>query len=129
MYPTALQPPLLNPVYQVLLIWVIPVVNNEGLEPRSSLSLNPVLEDEAQDAASHLEKQEDGQEDGISCQEGSVLPQGTHTPSEANDEGDGATPDEDEGWVQGYVGQLGQVVEGVLLRPGPNSNGQDGKTQ
>ena len=34
-------------------------------------------------------------------------------------------PDEYEGWVQGDVGEQAQVVEGVLLRPGPDANGQD----
>ena len=42
-----------------------------------------------------------------------------------NDEGDGASPYEDEGRVEGNVGQFAQVVEGVLLRPGPDTNSQD----
>ena len=46
-----------------------------------------------------------------------------------NDKGYGTSPDEYKGWVQGYVGQLGQVVEGVLLCPSPDSNSQHSKTE
>ena len=46
-----------------------------------------------------------------------------------NDKGYGTSPDEDEGWVQSYVGQLGQVVECVLLSPGPDPDSQDPETQ
>ena len=46
-----------------------------------------------------------------------------------NDEGDSSSPYEDEGWVKSNVGQLAQVVEGVLLRPRPDPNGQYSQSQ
>ena len=46
-----------------------------------------------------------------------------------NYESDSASPYEDKGRVEGDVGELAQVVEGVLLRPGPDPDGQDSQSQ
>ena len=83
LYSTALQPALLDPVYQVLLVRVIPVVHDEGLEAGGGLRLDPVLEDESEDATGHLQQEKDGQEDGVGRQERGVLPECPDTPGEA----------------------------------------------
>ena len=46
-----------------------------------------------------------------------------------DDKSDGPSPDEYEGWVQGNVGQLGEVVEGVLLCPCPDTYSQHSQAQ
>lgn len=85
----------------------------------------PVLEDKAEDAGGHLEQEEDGEEDCVGGEEGRVLPEGAHASREADDEGDGARPHEDEGRVQRHVGQQREVVERVLLRPRPHADRKD----
>jgi len=126
---TALQPTFLDPVDQVLLVRVVSVVDDECLETTGGLRLDPVLENEAQDAAGHLKQEKNGQKDGIGRQQGCVLPEGPHTSCESNDEGDSASPYEDEGRVEGDVGQFAQVVEGVLLRPRPDPDRQDSQSK
>ena len=120
----ALEPSLLDPVYEILLVGVVPVVHDERLEAVCGLVLDPVLEDEAEDAGRHLQEEEDGQEDGVGGQQRRVLPQRPHAPREPDDEGDGARPDEDEGGVEGDVGHEREVVEGVLLGPRPHADRQ-----
>ena len=71
----ALKPALLDPVYEILLVRVISVVDNEGPEASGGLALDPVLEDEAEDAAGHLQQQQDGEEDRVGSQQGRILPQ------------------------------------------------------
>ena len=73
--PAALEPALLDPVDEILLVRVVSVVHDEGPEPAGRLALDPVLEDEAQDAAGHLQQQQDGQEDRVRGQQSRVLPQ------------------------------------------------------
>ena len=88
----------------------------------------------------HLKQEKNGQKDGIGRQQGCVLPEGSHASCESCKkhtlvnlftqfttgkrkwqkqltyyEGDSASPYEDEGRVEGDVGELAQVVEGVLL--------------
>ena len=70
----ALKPALLDPVYEILLVRVISVVDNEGPEAARGLALDPVLEDEAEDAAGHLQQQQDGEEDRVGGQQGRILP-------------------------------------------------------
>ena len=100
-------------------------MDNEGSEPRRGLAFDPVFEDEPENAAGHLQQQQDGEEYRVCGEQRGVLSQRAHAAHEGDDEGDGAAPDEDEGGVQSDVGQLGQVVEGVLLRPGPDPDGQN----
>ena len=144
---TALEPALLDPVDEILLVRVVSVVDNEGPEAAGGLALDPVLEDEAEDAAGHLQQQQDGEEDRVGGQQGRVLPQRPDTANKCcnlnfmytktfklvysftNDKGYGTSPDEDKGWVQGYVCKFGQVIERVLLGPGPNPNSQDSKAK
>jgi len=104
-------------------------MDNEGLEATCGLRFDPVLEDEAQDSTGHLQQKENRQKDGIGRQQGGVLPQSSNASCESNDEGDSSSPYEDEGWVKSNVGQLAQVVEGVLLRPRPDPNGQYSQSQ
>ena len=102
----------------------------------------------------HLKQEKNGQKYGIGRQQGCVLPEGPHTSCEScknrtlvnlftqftkakrkrqkeqtNDEGDSASPYEDEGRVEGDVGQFAQVVEGVLLRPRPDPDRQDSQSK
>ena len=56
-------------------------MDNECLKSRGGLGLDPVFEDEAQDATRHFQKEEDGQEDGIRRQQRRVLSQGPNTPN------------------------------------------------
>ncbi len=65
----------------------------------------PIFKDEPEDACSHLQQEEDSQEDGVGRQEPGVLPESAHAAGEADDEGDEPGPDEDGGGVQGDVGQ------------------------
>ena len=58
-------PALLYPVDEILLVGIVSVVNDEGPEALGGLLLEPVLEDEAEDAARHLDQQQDRQADGI----------------------------------------------------------------
>ena len=51
------------------------------LEAIGGLVLDPVLEDESQDAGRHLEEQEDGEEDGVGRQQSGVLAQRPHAPA------------------------------------------------
>ena len=97
---------------------------NEGLEAVGGLILDPVLEDESQDAGRHLQEEQHGKEDGVGRQERCVLPQGADAAGKAYDEGDGSCPDEEEGGVQRYVGEQGKVVESIFLRPGPDADRQ-----
>ncbi len=71
----ALEPALLDPVDEILLVRVVSVVDDEGPEPAGRLALDPVLENEAEDAAGHLQQQQDGQEYRVGGQQGRVLPQ------------------------------------------------------
>ena len=71
----ALEPALLDPVDEILLVRVVSVMDDEGPEPAGRLALDPILEDEAEDAAGHLEQQQDGQEYRVGGQQGRVLPQ------------------------------------------------------
>ncbi len=85
---------------------------------------NPVLEDEAEYSGGHLEQEEHREEDCVGGEQRRVLSQRADAAREADDEGDGAGPDEDEGGVEGDVGHQAQVVEGVLLGPRPHADGE-----
>ena len=106
-----------------------PVVDNEGSEPRRGLAFDPVFENESENPAGHLQQQQDGEKYRVCGEQRRVLPQRAHAAHEGDDKGDCAAPDEDEGGVQRDVGQLGQVVEGVLFRPGPDPDGQNTQTE
>lgn len=124
-YTTTLQPVCLDPIYQVLLVGVISIVNDESAEAVGGLLLEPVFEDETQHSGGHLQEKQQRQGYRIKRQETGVLPQGAHAPREPDDERDGADDDEEERGVHGYMCHPAEIVERVLLRPRPNANTQD----
>ena len=104
-------------------------MHNKCLKSVGGLVLDPVFEDEAKDTTRHFQQEEDGEEYCIRSQQCCVLSQSSNTANECDNEGDGSTPYEDKCWVQGNVRQLGQIVECVLLCPGPDSNSQNSKSE
>jgi len=68
----------LYPINEILLVGIVSVVDDEGLEAVRGLLLDPILEDEAQNARRHLEEEQHGQEDGVGCQQGCILAQGSN---------------------------------------------------
>eukprot|EP00092_Neocalanus_flemingeri_P036544 GFUD01039788.1.p2 GENE.GFUD01039788.1~~GFUD01039788.1.p2 ORF type:complete len:152 (-),score=26.94 GFUD01039788.1:60-515(-) len=104
-------------------------MDNKSLEPRSCLRFDPILEDEAEYPASHLKQKQDCKEYRIGRQQGSVLSESSNTTSESNYESDSPGPDEDERRIQCNVGQFREVVESVLLSPGPDTNSKNPQPQ
>lgn len=128
---TALQPIFLDPINEILLIRILPVVRDKSPQTLRSLLLNPpfVLEYKPKHPNAHLHQQQNCEEDGIGCQEAGILPQSTHTSREANHKGYCPNADENEGWIEGDIGKLWHIVEDVLLSPRPNSHSQDAQAQ
>lgn len=64
-YPATLKPIFLYPIYEILLVRILPVMDDESLESSCCLSLYRILENESQDSDRHFQKQKDRQENGI----------------------------------------------------------------
>lgn len=150
----ALQPVLLDPVDQVLLVGVLAVVRDERAQTVGRLLLDPALvaQHEHGGGGAQLQQQQHGQENGVlrrsgaqlvSCvdtiatssphyrgQQTGVFAQRPNAAGQADNERDGAAADQYEGRIEGdAAGHARQIVEDVLFEPRPEADHQDAQAE